>query len=84
VTSGHITKGLLMGITTRMFSTAVVTALTWLTGYAVVYYRRRKAQELRAADKIAVQEWETDGGNNLAKAGPVPSSASSATRSSAA
>jgi hypothetical protein len=54
-----------------MIRTAAVTALTWLAGYAVVYYRRRKAQELLAADKTALHEWESDGGNNLAKAHAV-------------
>jgi hypothetical protein len=42
---------------------AAFAALTSAIGYAVMAYRTRKQQE--KYDKLAAQEWETDGGSNM-------------------
>lgn len=44
---------------------AAIAAVSSAVGYAVVAYRKRRSRQQIDLDKRAVQEWETDGGNNL-------------------
>ena len=49
---------------TQILRAAIAAMLTSLAGYAYRLYRERKARDLHALDKAAIQEWETDGGGN--------------------
>ncbi len=51
----------------QIIRAAVVAAATSAIGYAVMAYRNSRAlKQQEAHDKLAVQEWETDGGSNIA------------------
>jgi hypothetical protein len=47
-----------------LFKALIVTGLTSLAGYAFRTYRERKAREQRESNKLALQQWDTDGGGN--------------------
>jgi len=53
----------------QIIRAAVVAAVSSAIGYAVMAYRNSRAlKEQEKYDKLAVQEWETDGGSNIASA----------------
>jgi len=55
----------------QLMRAAAVAAVTSVVGYAVISYRNRLALKgEETADKLAVQEWETDGGSNLVAGTP--------------
>lgn len=49
---------------TQILRALLVTGLTSLAGYAFRTYRERKAREKRESTKLALQQWDTDGGGN--------------------
>lgn len=62
----------------QMIRAAAVAAMTSAVGYAVLAYRNSRAlKQQEKHDKAALQEWETDGGSNVATR---PANASSQTR----
>ena len=57
-----------MGIS--LFRIALAAGLTSTFGYAFKAYRDHQRKTAREADRVAEQEWETDGGSNLKKVNP--------------
>lgn len=50
----------------RLVRAAAIAALTSALGYAIMGYRKLRArQQQKLDDKLALQDWETDGGGNL-------------------
>lgn len=57
---------------TQIIRAVIAAALTSLAGIALRAYREHKERKQRAANKAAIQQWDTDGGGNPHHQYPAP------------